>query len=317
MAAGAPTDGRGHVSRALAVAGELSRAGANVELELHRGSPTAIDRERMAAGHLRLVEPDDAGTPVPDAVVLDLPDLAGAASRFDPGRLVVFDDGGTFAGRAAIVIQPSLPDWSGPGSVGRILAGYRYAPIAAAYRRLRAAPDPGSGSGPESLARVLVCFGGSDPADVLGRIGPSLTTDPRWTVEVVVGSGYEGAADAWSTPLTRDPADLPERLARADLAVIGAGTMKFEVACLGRPAILLAVADDQLDVAPVYARTGAADYLGDGRTTNPDGIRSAVARLLADAPGRAAMAATAAGLIDGEGAARIAVAILDLIAGGS
>jgi UDP-2,4-diacetamido-2,4,6-trideoxy-beta-L-altropyranose hydrolase len=93
--------------------------------------------------------------------------------------------------------------------------------------------------------------------------------------------------------------------------------MKFEVACLGRPAILLAVADDQLDVAPVYARTGAADYLGDGRTANPDGIRSAVAGLLADAPRRAAMAATAVGLVDGEGADRIALAILDLIAGGS
>ena len=96
MAAGAPTDGRGHVSRALAVGDELRRAGANVELELLRGSPTAIDRERMAAGHLRLVEPDDAGTTVPDAVVLDLPDLAVAANRFDPARLVVFDDGGTF-----------------------------------------------------------------------------------------------------------------------------------------------------------------------------------------------------------------------------
>lgn len=239
-----------------------------------------------------------------------MPDPGSAADRFDPDRLVVFDDGGTFAGEAAIVVQTSLPAWTGPGTAGRVLAGYDYAPIAAAYRRLRERPVAAPRAAPGTLPRVLVCFGGSDPADVLGRIGQGLTTDPRWLAEVVVGADYHGRAESWPSPVVRDPHDLPERLAAADLAVVGVGTMKFEVACLGVPALLLAAADDQLGGASDYAATGAAAYLGDGRTADPELVRTAVSRLLADRPQRVAMSRIARALIDGEGARRIAEAVL-------
>jgi spore coat polysaccharide biosynthesis predicted glycosyltransferase SpsG len=92
--------------------------------------------------------------------------------------------------------------------------------------------------------------------------------------------------------------------------------MKFEVACLGVPAILLAAADDQLEVAPLYAATGVARYLGDGRTTDPEIVRAAVARLLDDHQLRSRMAVTARDLIDGLGAARIAEWILLVARGG-
>ncbi len=248
-------------------------------------------------------------------MVVDLPDLAAAVDRFDPDRLIVFDDRVAFRGRAAVVVQPSLPSWAGPGTARRVLAGYANAPVAEAYRRLRA--KLASAQPPEAAERprLVACFGGSDPADVMGRIGPGLAADPRWTAELVVGAGYRGSTESWPTRAVRDPADLPERLAAADLVLIGAGTMKFEVACLGRPAILLAVADDQLIVGPPYAATGAADYLGDGRTIDPELVRAAVARLLADRPRRAAMARTARDLVDGDGARRIAEAVLAVAAG--
>jgi len=149
-------------------------------------------------------------------VVLDVPDLASAADRFDPDRLVVFDDGGAFAGTAAIVIQTSLPAWTGPGTAGLVLAGYAYAPIAAAYRRLRGQGITRRPAAPGTLPRVLICFGGSDPADVLGRVGQGLATDPRWSAEVVVGAGYHGRAASWPSPVVRDPDDLPARLAATD-----------------------------------------------------------------------------------------------------
>ena len=94
--------------------------------------------------------------------------------------------------------------------------------------------------------------------------------------------------------------------------MIGAGTMKLEVACLGRPAILLAVADDQLASGPAFASTGAAAYLGDGRTIEPEQVRFAVRELIEDGPRRAAMALAGARVVDGQGAERIAAAILSL-----
>ncbi len=112
--------------------------------------------------------------------------------------------------------------------------------------------------------------------------------------------------------LVRDPFDLPHRLASADLAVVGAGTMKFEVACLGRPAILLAVADDQLLVGPSYAATGAAVYLGDGRKIATAAVAAAVAGLIADTARLESIGRAASDLIDGRGADRISTAILSL-----
>jgi spore coat polysaccharide biosynthesis predicted glycosyltransferase SpsG len=110
----------------------------------------------------------------------------------------------------------------------------------------------------------------------------------------------------------RDPTDLDRLLATASLVVSGAGTMKFELGLLGRPMILLAVADDQRPVGPAFAATGAARYLGDGRTIDPATVAAEVATLVADGPARAAMASRGPTVVDGRGADRIADAVLRL-----
>jgi spore coat polysaccharide biosynthesis predicted glycosyltransferase SpsG len=168
-----------------------------------------------------------------------------------------------------------------------------------------------------------VCFGGSDPARVTERLAPALVaraarathdgadSAAAWSVEVIVGAGY-GGGDPVDLALVRDPADLAERLAAADLVVIGAGTMKFEAACLGRPALLVAVADDQLRVGPAFAATGAADWLGDGRTLDPDRLADAVAELIGEPGRRAEMGRRGGEVVDGRGAERLALAILEL-----
>ena len=307
VAAGGPAIGHGHIARAIALGSALVGRGATVELDLLAGTLTPGELSRATAAGLAVLE-GGAFTPEADVVVMDVPNPAAEAWRYAPDRLVVFDDRDAFPGRAAVVVQPSQPAWSGPGEAGTVLAGYRYVPIDAAYveRRGMAALTGMSGPG---HPRVVVCFGGSDPADVTNRVAGALAaTTP--SLEVVVGASYHGAFTGGAAALVRDPADLPGRLATADLAIVGAGTMKFEVACLGRPAVLLAVADDQLPVGPPYAATGAAAYLGDGRTSSPAAVTAAVEGLLADKVRLEAMGRTAAELVDGRGADRIADAIL-------
>ena len=197
MVAAGPGDGRGHLSRALAIAEVFAQSGATVELELLRGELTAIERRRATDTGVKIYGARGTAASdhiAPDVVVLDVPDPSGVAGRFDPERLALFDDGGTFAGRAAIVVQPSLPSWTGTGSAAQVLAGFRYAPVGAAYRHLRTAGSDrpaGAGAGlGKRRARVVVCFGGSDPADVLGRVGQALAKAPNWDVEMIVGSDY-------------------------------------------------------------------------------------------------------------------------------
>jgi spore coat polysaccharide biosynthesis predicted glycosyltransferase SpsG len=191
-----------------------------------------------------------------------------------------------------------------------VLAGYDHVPISAAIRRRRSIGNALSAAA--HRARLLVCFGGSDPARVTQRLVPALASLDA-DVDVIVGPSYLGSIDDWPVPVTRDPADLVERLATTDLALLAAGTMKFEAACLARPMVLLAVADDQLPVGPAFASTGAARFVGDGRTIEPASVVEAVADLLADPQARTELGATAARVVDGGGADRIAAAVEALV----
>jgi spore coat polysaccharide biosynthesis predicted glycosyltransferase SpsG len=303
-----PLIGRGHLARALSLAEADWGPAATLELEVLDGSATDPEAARAAAMGCVVVNrgaPAEAGS----LVVIDAPDPDPIAGRFDADRLAVFDDREAFRGRAAVVVQPSLPAWTGPAQAAAVLAGFEYAPVSAEIRQRRAA-DPSSAPGVRP--RLLVCFGGSDPGRVTERLALALAASVDAQLELVIGASYSGPTDGWPVAPLRDPADLVERLASADLALLGAGTIKFEAACLGRPMALVAVADDQLPVGPAFAATGAARYLGDGRTVEPDAVVRAVTELLGDERARQALAATAANVIDGRGADRVARAVTAL-----
>lgn len=310
VATAGPHEGRGHVARALAVGEALAQLGARAELQLVRGGLTPIETRR--ASDLRIEILPEAPLASMGVTYVDLPDPNEAISHARSARLAVMDDRDAFSGRAPLVIQPAQARWTGPGRAERVLEGYGTVPIAAAYRRLRVSPRPARE--PTDAIHVVACFGGGDPARVSERLVGSLAAS-GWPTDLIIGASYDGPTDGWPIEPIRDPDDLPERLAAADVVVLGAGTMKFEAACLGRPAILVAAADDQLRVGPPFAATGAAIYLGDGRTIPPTSVRAALEALLGDPAHRDAMGRRAAELIDGGGADRIAQALVDLADG--
>jgi spore coat polysaccharide biosynthesis predicted glycosyltransferase SpsG len=297
-------DGRGHATRAATIAEALAHSGASASVAFLAGGPTPAETRRLGSVDVGIAALD----PDADLWVVDMPRPDEVAPRLAQERMVVFDDNESYRGRAALVIQPSAPTWSGGAQADRVLAGYEWAPIGPAWREL----DGAERAEPTGKPRVLVCFGGSDPADVTSRLGAPIAEDTRWSTTAVVGHGYDGSAPDGA--VERDPPDLPARVAAAEIVLSGAGTMKFEIAHLGRPALLVAVADDQLAVGPAFAATGAARWLGDGRTIDPEHVRTAVSDLLADAHARAEMSDVARGLVDGRGADRLAVELIRLAA---
>lgn len=309
VTAGGPADGGGHLSRTVAMAEALAAVGAGVSLEILRGAPTASQADR-----LRELGAGMGAADVDAVVLVDLPDPNEIVDRWPAERLALFDDREWFRGSAALVLQPSLARWSGSADAGRVIAGYEYAPIRTSFRQLAA-----EGPAEVSPTTVVVCFGGSDPEDVGARVVPAIATGRSWSTVAIVGPSYRGRlaetenGDAsQDLRVLRDPPDLERRLAAASLVVCGAGTMKFELALLGRPTILLAVVDDQLAVGPPFAGTGAAAFLGDGRTIDPTAVVDEVTALMANKPARLAMAARGRVLVDGRGAERIAAAVLEL-----
>jgi spore coat polysaccharide biosynthesis predicted glycosyltransferase SpsG len=308
VASAGPDIGHGHLARALSLAEAQWVPDCELELALLDGSFTAAQRARLDAAGAEIVDPNTS--PAPDTVVVvDVSDPNRIAARFQPARIAVFDDREAFRGRAALVIQPSLPVWRGRAAAGAVLAGFEFAPISRAIRIRRTSSVTADAAAPGSPRRLLVCFGGSDPSRVTERLVVAIARDVDALTEVIIGAAYAGPTEGWPMRPYRDPPDLVERLATADLVLLGAGTMKFEAACLGRPMLLLAAADDQRPVGPAFASTGAARYIGDGRTVDPGAVSDAVQTLLGDAPALADLGATAARVVDGAGGDRIARAV--------
>jgi len=240
--------------------------------------------------------------------VVDLPD-PNDADQAVLGRATVFDDSHILVSAARVVVQPSLPRWTpAPGArAGRALVGYAFAPLGRSVLRAAGRGRPRDG---RATPRVLLCFGGSDPHDVTARLGSVLATDPRWSVDLVVGPDYRGAAEVLGLAVSREPPDLVERLVAADVAVLGAGTIKFEAAALGVPAVLVAVADNQVPVGPPFAATGAASWAGDGRRVDPATVVELLAALALDPGRRMEMARRGPEVVPGDGARRIVAATM-------
>jgi spore coat polysaccharide biosynthesis predicted glycosyltransferase SpsG len=304
-------EGRGHLARALAIAEAAAELRIPCAIALLRGEPSAAERGRADAAGAAFVGPEAlrgiAGAEATPLVV-DLPDPNDAKPPV-LARATVFDDRQLLASPARVVVQPSLPTWSpAPGAkAGRALVGYAFAPLGRSVLEVAGHPRAHRAG---SVPRVLLCFGGSDPHDVSARLGVALAADALWSLDLVVGPDYRGAAEAHGLTVLREPPDLAGLLAAADVAVLGAGTMKFEAAALGTPAILVAVADDQLPVGPPFAGTGAAAWAGDGREVEPSLVVELLAALMLDPARRAAMARRGPEVVPGDGARRIVAATM-------
>ncbi|KWV31028.1 PseG/SpsG family protein [Micromonospora rifamycinica] len=337
-----PRTGVGHLVRCLALGEEFLARGARVELFgtvervgwastqlTARGIPVRPGPDTPAG----LVEA--ARRHALDALVLDSYELdpAGAGALRTAGVVTLaIVDGDTRGQDADLYLDQNfgadtLDPAHRPG--GRMLAGVRYALLRDAVTAARpAAPPPAS---PTQRPRVLAFFGGTDAvgaAPVLARV--LFGTGHPLELTVVVGRPEIGAELAQVVPGRGQslhpvaPTDaLPTLIGAADLVVSAAGTSTWELCCLGAPAALVCVVDNQRDSYRRVVAHGLAAGLGElpdlvapglaGRTARADAART-LRTLLASPRRRAALAARAWATVDGHGRTRVAEAVLTRIA---
>ena len=192
----------------------------------------------------------------------------------------------------------------------RQLLGPHYALLGPEYAQLHPLVPPRT-----ELRRVLVFFGGVDPANLTGRALEALI-DPALAdlaVDVVLGlqSPHRQAVEELVArrPHTTLHGPLPSLaglIARADLAIGAGGATTWERACLGLPSLVVAIAANQLPFAQALDQAGHLQLLGDGASVNAEQIRSAllarIAEPYADEGGH--------DLTDGWGASRLSMAML-------
>lgn len=194
------------------------------------------------------------------------------------------------------------------------LLGPRYAllpPAFAAARTMRRAVDG-------EVRRVLVCFGGSDPlGHTLAALGALRAYSSRFVqIDVVVGPANPArapiAAACQGLPATlHSPAEnMAGLLAKADLAIGAGGTMNWERACIGVPALAFGIAENQRPVLEAMIEGGYTVGTPLMRTPDHEGIAAWLAVLLTSPPLLRGLSERSRALVDGQGTRRVADRLL-------
>lgn len=191
-----------------------------------------------------------------------------------------------------------------------LLLGPRYALLQPAYRDFwhRAAPREGN------VTRILVYFGGVDENNMTGRTLVALLktgrTDIAVDVVVPIGSPHKdeirllGRRLGSQAHLHDTLPSLAQLMVSADLAIGASGTTSWERLCLGLPALVITLSDNQVMIADTLNRHQLANWLGHFDAVSDDELAAAITTLL-DAPLDPDWSARCRAVVDGKGVSRV------------
>ncbi|MDP2808961.1 MAG: UDP-2,4-diacetamido-2,4,6-trideoxy-beta-L-altropyranose hydrolase [Rhodocyclaceae bacterium] len=165
--------------------------------------------------------------------------------------------------------------------------------------------------------RLLVSFGGADVGGETLKALAAIVSLNRadLAVDVVIGAAnphraaIEQACGALANARALvDVVDMAALIAEADLAIGAGGGSNWERCCLGLPAVLVAIADNQVAASQVLAEAGAAAYLGTSARVDVETWRDGITACLRG-DWLAVASVRASELADGRGAERVADAM--------
>ena len=194
----------------------------------------------------------------------------------------------------------------------RLLLGPEHALLRAEFATARAAGKRRDGT----LRRILVFFGGSDAGNETAKAleGLRLFERPDIAVDVVIGATNPHherigrlCAALPGAILHRQVNNMAELMAAADLALGGGGITTWERCCLGLPALVTILADNQVELARAAAEYGAIVNLGAAEVVSAADYRLALEALTPSQLAR--MGQRGAALVDGDGCGRVAQAM--------
>ncbi len=327
--------GHGHLMRCLTLAHNLQASGAQVYFICADTSDAAHDLIDTAQFNLQVIPAGlsaqaDAQQCInvlkrthPDWVILDHYDLgpnwqAACHQALPDTKILAFEDIPGRAHNADMVLDPTYGRTSAEYAAlvrpdTRLLLGTEYALLSDHFAALR----------PQSLARratplegktfqVMISLGGGETSYAILECLKSLALaalPPQTTVTLLLGGGQAERAlideTARALPCPVDifehRRDMAQLMANTDLVIGAAGGTSWERCCLGVPAILLELADNQKDIIKCLTAQGAAWHTD----ISASAIAQKLNAVLDDPACLPAASIAAAGLCDGQGAARV------------
>jgi spore coat polysaccharide biosynthesis predicted glycosyltransferase SpsG len=152
--------------------------------------------------------------------------------------------------------------------------------------------------------RLLITFGGSD----VRRLGREVAAwasahEYGWEVRLLVGPAAPQTEVSEGIEVVSAQGDVGALFDWADVAIAAAGSVTWELCCMGVPSVLIEVADNQQHIGRPVARQGAA-FFGGTLPIEEDAVCQALS-LLANPEIREPVSERGMKLVDGKGAYRV------------
>ena len=194
----------------------------------------------------------------------------------------------------------------------QLLLGPRYALLREEFRILREKVKVRTGG----VKKILVFFGGVDADNYTSLAIQALAElNSKQQIDVVIGAQHpnrehiQQACIAYGFICHVQITHMAELMAEADLAIGAGGSASWERCCLGLPALLVAVAANQIDIAKALDSIGACYYLGEKDAVNSSSIQHSINELLVASDQILSISQQTFSLVDGLGVNRVSEAL--------
>lgn len=310
--------GLGHVRRCLSLAQALRSRGASCAFVVS-GDPVTLEMIRkegcgvreadrcLSEQALAVTEGLHPGAVVVDSYDVKTGDLA-RVRRF--ARLVVIDDLADRELPADVIVNCTLnakgDAYRAPSST-KFLLGPEYALLRPEFadaprRRING-----------RIRRALITLGGGDPSGLTAHLIQWVRgVLPGTMLDVVLGplAGDFFRGSMSKVRVHRDPSSMRDLMESADLAVSAGGQTTYELAATGTPAVIIAVAANQVPQSLAWDAAGVLAYAGRAGDHEMSRLLTQKIRILADDPAlRRSMSERGRNIVDGRGAERVAEAV--------
>jgi CMP-N-acetylneuraminic acid synthetase/spore coat polysaccharide biosynthesis predicted glycosyltransferase SpsG len=229
--------------------------------------------------------------------VLDTLETDLLVQRVAGFRVVSIEDLGAGPRLAEWVVNALYP--AGPDPLAHVDAGARWAPLRGEFCDL---PPKAVRDRPE---RVLLTFGGTDPAGLSTRFARALVGRVDAVVTVVLGPGIPDVALPDGVVVRRSVASMAAEMSAADVVVTSAGRTVYEAAATGTPVVVVAQNAREATHAHLGFDSGVV-FLGLGPLVDDEHVVSVVGRLLGDVSLRRELSGRLRASVDTRGSERIA-----------
>jgi CMP-N-acetylneuraminic acid synthetase/spore coat polysaccharide biosynthesis predicted glycosyltransferase SpsG len=234
--------------------------------------------------------------------VLDTTEEEVLAQRAAGFRVVNLEDLGPGARLADWVVNALYPiqsESNGHALNGHVAYGAEYTTLRGEFFHLPRKPVQ------PTPRRVLVTFGGTDPARLGVRCARLLSGRIDAEVRVVIGPGATDQGFPEGVEVRRHVRSMAAEMMAADLIVTSAGRTVYEAAAVGTPVAVLAQGARDATHAHLTFDTGVV-FLGIGPLVDDEHVVAVVDRLLGDRTLREELSERLRRSVDPWGAARIA-----------